>query len=146
VAVLYCARVIRCRGLSTPGRADLATIERTTAPRPSFFSYLKSREIDVYPTGALRWWLLALVVLAWTIEQFENLKMGPVLVYMLDEFDVSIKQWGYVLAIASVCYGLGSYGLSRLADRLGRRPMLIWPVGLYAVVSVVAALRCWSPA
>jgi OPA family glycerol-3-phosphate transporter-like MFS transporter len=126
--------------LSTPRRGDLATIERTTAPRSSFFSYLKSREIDVYPAGALRWWLLALVVLAWTIEQFENLKMGPVLVYMLDEFDVSIKQWGYVLAIASVCYGLGSYGLSRLADRLGRRPMLIWPVGLYAVVSVVAAL------
>ncbi|HEX2464253.1 MAG TPA: hypothetical protein VHR17_06465, partial [Thermoanaerobaculia bacterium] len=75
--------------LSTPRRADLATIERTTAPRPSFFSYLKKREIDVYPAGALRWWLLALVVLAWTIEQFENLKMGPVLVYMLDEFDVS---------------------------------------------------------
>jgi OPA family glycerol-3-phosphate transporter-like MFS transporter len=133
--------VIPCRGASarrTEGR--LATIERTTAPRPSFLSYLRHREIVTYPSGALRWWLLGLVVLAWTIEQFENLKMGPVLVYMLDEFDVSIQQYGYLLAIASVCYGVGSYGLSRLADRFGRRPMLIWPVALYAVVSAAAAL------
>ena len=66
--------------------------------------------------------------------------MGPVLVYMLDEFDVSIARWGTVLAVAAVCYGLGAFALSRLADRFGRRPMLIWPVGLYAVVSIGAAL------
>jgi OPA family glycerol-3-phosphate transporter-like MFS transporter len=78
--------------------------------------------------------------LAWTIEQYESLKMGPVLVYVLEEFDVSIAQWGYVLAFVSVCYGLGSYSLSRLADRFGRRPMLFWPVALYAMVSAAAAL------
>lgn len=66
--------------------------------------------------------------------------MGPVLVYMLEEFDVSIARWGYVLAAASVCYGVGAFILSRLADRFGRAPMLIWPVGLYALVSVGAAL------
>jgi OPA family glycerol-3-phosphate transporter-like MFS transporter len=66
--------------------------------------------------------------------------MGPVLVYMLDDFDVPIARWGYVLAIAAICYGLGAFVLSRLADRFGRRPMLIWPVALYAVVSAGAAL------
>jgi OPA family glycerol-3-phosphate transporter-like MFS transporter len=66
--------------------------------------------------------------------------MGPVLIYMLDEFDVTIATWGYVLATASVCYGAGAFVLSRLADRFGRRPMLIWPVGLYALVSIGAAL------
>jgi OPA family glycerol-3-phosphate transporter-like MFS transporter len=129
----FCAR-------SANRETRLATIERTPAAPGSFWSYLRHREIDVYPAGALRWVLLLLVVLAWTIEQFESLKMGPVLVYMLDEFDVSIASWGLVLATASVCYGLGSFGLSRLADRFGRRPMLIWPVGLYALVSIAAAL------
>ena len=76
------------RHFRLPGEPTWPPSSARTAPRPSFFSYLKSRAIDVYPAGALRWWLLALVVLAWTIEQFENLKMGPVLVYMLDEFDV----------------------------------------------------------
>ena len=139
--------VIRCPARAPPtGRLTLATIERSTAAPPSFWSYLRRREIDVYPTGALRWWLLFLVVLAWTVEQFESLKMGPVLVYMLGEFDVSIARWGYVLAVAAVCYGLGAFTLSRLADRFGRRPMLIWPVGLYAVVSIGAALApgFWS--
>jgi MFS family permease len=132
--------VIRCARSHSQRRSSLATIERSPALRPSFWSYLRHREIDVYPTGALRWLLLLLVVLAWTIEQFESLKMGPVLVYMLDDFDVTIASWGYVLATAAVCYGLGSFGLSRLADRFGRRPMLIWPVGLYAVVSTAAAI------
>jgi OPA family glycerol-3-phosphate transporter-like MFS transporter len=59
---------------------------------------------------------------------------------MLDDFDVSIATWGYVLATAAVGYGIGAFLLARLADRFGRRPMLIWPVALYAVVSVGAAL------
>lgn len=106
----------------------------------SFWSYLRDKEIDFYPSGPLRWLLLGLIVLAWTIEQFENLKMGPVLVYMLDEFDITIVHWGRVLAVAAVCYGVGALTLSRLADRFGRRPMLIWPVGLYAGIAIGAAL------
>lgn len=108
--------------------------------RVGFWSYLKERELTFYPSGSLRWLLLGLVVLGWTVEQFENLKMGPVLVYMLDEFDVEIRDWGVVLALASVFYGVGSLVLSRFAERFGRRPMLIWPVALYAVVAVGAAL------
>lgn len=88
----------------------------------------------------MRWWLLALIVLAWTVEQFENLKMGPVLVYMLAEFDIELADWGRILALAGVFYGAGAFVLSRLADRFGRRPLLIWPVALYALVAVGAAL------
>lgn len=105
-----------------------------------FWSYLRQREIDVYPSGSLRWLLLGIVVLGWSVEQFESLKLGPVLVYMLDEFDVTIREWGRVLALAGVFYGIGSFTLSRLADRFGRRPLLIWPVALYAVMSAAAAL------
>jgi len=110
------------------------------APAGGLWSYLRQREIDVYPSGRLRWLLLGIVVLGWSVEQFESLKLGPVLVYMLDEFDVTIREWGRVLALAGVFYGIGSFTLSRLADRFGRRPLLIWPVALYAVMSAAAAL------
>ena len=44
--------------------------------------YLRAKEIDFLPSGALRWWLLGLIVLGWAVEQYEGLKTGPVLVYV----------------------------------------------------------------
>ena len=40
---------------------------------PRFWSYLKEKELSYFPTGALRWWILSIIVFAWTIEQFERL-------------------------------------------------------------------------
>jgi MFS family permease len=108
--------------------------------RPGFLSYLRQKELTVFPTGALRWWLMALIVWAWTIEQFEAQRLAPVLVYVFDEFDISMAQWGVVPAAAGVMYAIGSIVLSRLADRFGRRPLLIWPVVVYLGVVVIGAL------
>ena len=55
-----------------------------------FWDYLRERRIDFYPTGALRWWLLGLIVLGWAVEQYEALKNGPVLVYILADFDKNL--------------------------------------------------------
>ena len=107
---------------------------------PGFWSYLRQREIDHAPAGRLRWWLLALIVLAWAVEQYEGLKTGPVLVYVLDEFDKTLKDWGHVAAIAGLVYSAGAVILSRVADRFGRRPLLIWPVFGYAVISACGAM------
>jgi MFS family permease len=108
--------------------------------RRCFWAYLHAREIDFLPTGALRWWLLGLIVLAWAVEQYEGLKTGPVLVYVLADFDKTLVQWGYVAALAGLVYSLGAALLSRAADRFGRRPLMIWPVAVYAVISVLGAL------
>ena len=70
----------------------------------SFFGYLAHREIDFMPSGGLRWWLLALIVLGWAVEQYEALKNGPVLVYILADFDKSLVEWGQVAAIAGLVY------------------------------------------
>ena len=51
--------------------------------KPGFFDYLKNKDVDFIPTGKLRWWLLGLIVLGWAVEQYEALKNGPVLVYIL---------------------------------------------------------------
>lgn len=105
-----------------------------------FFSYLKHPRIDFYPTGRLRWWLLALIVLGWAVEQYEALKNGPVLVYILADFDRTLVQWGYVAALAGLVYSVGAVFLSRAADRFGRRPLMIWPIFAYVLISILGAL------
>ncbi|NJN51364.1 MAG: MFS transporter [Gammaproteobacteria bacterium] len=110
-------------------------------PTPTgFWSYLHSKEVDFVPSPALRWWLLALIVLGWAVEQYEALKTGPVLVYILAEFDKSLVEWGYVAAAGGIVYSAGAAILSRMADRFGRRPLMIWPVACYAMISVFGAL------
>jgi MFS family permease len=116
--------------------------ERATAAPVShnFFAYLRAKQIDFLPSGALRWWLLGLIVLGWAVEQYEGLKTGPVLVYILREFDKTLTEWGYVAACAGFVYSGGAVLLSRVADRFGRRPLLIYPVFVYAAISIAGAL------
>ncbi len=92
------------------------------------------------PAGALRWWLLGLIILGWAVEQYEALKNGPVLVYILADFDKSLVEWGQVAAFAGLVYSAGAVLLSRVADRYGRRPLMIWPVFAYAVISICGAI------
>ena len=69
-----------------------------------------------------------MIVLGWAVEQYEALKNGPVLVYILEDFDKSLVEWGYAAAAFGVVYSLGAVLLSRAGDRFGRRPLMIWPV------------------
>lgn len=118
----------------------LDTSHDATFRPDGFFAYLRAKEIDFLPSGALRWWLLGLIVLGWAVEQYEGLKTGPVLVYVLKEFDKTLTEWGYVAACAGFVYSGGAVLLSRAADRFGRRPLLIYPVFVYAAISVAGAL------
>ena len=106
----------------------------------SFWRYRKHKELDFFPQGKLRWWLLGLIVLGWAVEQYEALKNGPVLVYILEDFDKTLVEWGYVAAFAGLVYSIGAMLLSRATDRFGRRPLMIWPVFAYAMISVVGAV------
>jgi MFS family permease len=106
----------------------------------TFWQYRKYKELDFFPQGKLRYWLLGLIVLGWAVEQYEALKNGPVLVYILADFDKSLVEWGYVAAFAGLVYSIGAMLLSRAADRFGRRPLMIWPVFAYALISILGAL------
>lgn len=103
-------------------------------------AYLRQREIPFLPSGALRWWLLGLIVLGWAVEQYEALKTGPVLVYVLDDFDITLVQWGYVAAAVGLVYSAGAMLLSRMADRFGRRPLMVLPLLAYTGISAAGAL------
>jgi MFS family permease len=114
--------------------------ERGRPDAGGFWSYLRHRQIDWQPTRALRWWLLGLIVLGWAVEQYEALKIGPVLVYVLEDFGKTLKDWGHVAALVGLVYSAGAMLLSRAADRFGRRPLMIYPVLCYALISVGGAL------
>ncbi len=105
-----------------------------------FWRYRRNKTLDFFPQGKLRWWLLGLIVLGWAVEQYEALKNGPVLVYILADFDKTLVEWGYVAAAVGLVYSIGAMLLSRAADRFGRRPLMIWPVFAYAVISVLGAI------
>jgi len=52
-----------------------------------FWGYLKNKQIEFFPEGKLRWWLLGLIIPGWAVEQYEALKSGLVLGYILADFD-----------------------------------------------------------
>ncbi len=120
--------------------ATTTSEDSTNSTTGTFWGYIRHREIDFMPTGKLRWWLLGLIVLGWAVEQYEALKNGPVLVYILADFDKTLVEWGQVAAFAGLVYSFGAVVLSRVADRFGRRPLMIWPVFAYALISVFGAL------
>ncbi len=133
---------IRHRHAATDAARDAGrgTLNTSTGRDRGFWSYLGQREIHHLPAGRLRWWLLGLIVLGWAVKQYEALKVGPVLVYVLADFDRTLVEWGRVAAVVGIAYSVGAVVLSRVADRFGRRPLMIWPVFAYAVISVAGAL------
>jgi OPA family glycerol-3-phosphate transporter-like MFS transporter len=108
--------------------------------KPGFWSYLRDKELDFFPSTGLRWWLLCVVMFAWTIEQFERAKISPVLVYVLKDFNVNLSTWGVIAAIGSVVGALGAFVFSYLADNIGRRPVIIYPISAYVFIALGTAL------
>jgi MFS family permease len=107
------------------------TVQGVKSRRGGFWSYLKERELDYFPTGALRWWLVAVITIAWATEQFARGRLAPVLVYFLQDFNISLRTNGLLHLPGVVASGFGAYVLGGIADRYGRRPAIIWPMAIY---------------
>jgi MFS family permease len=66
--------------------------------------------------------------------------IGPLLVDIAADLDVSLGQAGLLAAAAGVPQALFSPFSGLLSDRLGRKPMIVIAFGSVAVLSVAAAL------
>ena len=66
--------------------------------------------------------------------------IGPLLVDIAADLDVSLGQAGLLAAAAGVPQALFSPFSGLLSDRLGRKPMIVMAFGSVAVLSVAAAL------
>jgi MFS family permease len=110
------------------------------AEKESFFAYRQYRELDYFPTGGVRWLLIFVIVWVFCVEQLERLKIGSVLPYLFDEFDVGLRDWGNLGVIAAVAAAFGAIIMSNVAERYGRRVCIVYSILAMTVISVLIAL------
>ena len=104
---------------SEPAQADIIEVERV---------------LDGKHHPAFHFMLLALTALALVIDGFDAQAMGYVAPSVIAEWHVSKAALGPVFSASLFGMLLGALGLSVLADRIGRRPVLIGSTLAFAVL------------
>jgi len=104
------------------------------------FAYRKQRELDFFPSGALRWLLIFVIVWVFCVEQLERLKIGSVLPFIFEEFGVGLQDWGRLGMMGAVASALGALVMSNVAERFGRRVCIVYAVLAMTAISVLIAL------
>ncbi len=95
--------------------------------------------VDQSRLGAFQWTMFTLCGLCLIMDGFDVQAMGYVAPAVIKEFNVPGALMGRVLSAALVGILLGSYTLSMLADKIGRRPVLIGASLYFAVCAILTA-------
>ncbi|HVT33904.1 MAG TPA: MFS transporter [Rhodanobacteraceae bacterium] len=99
----------------------------------AFFSVL--RELD----AAQRKVVLA-SFLGWTLDAFDYFLLVFVIPEVARDFEVGIPEVAFSLTLTLAMRPLGAFLFGRLADRYGRRPVLMVDIVLFAVLEAASAL------
>jgi len=108
-------------------------------PQPSLLIDVEDALGDVR-SPAFQWLLLVLCGLCLVIDGFDAQAMGYVAPSLLAEWKIPRAELGPVFSASLVGMLLGSMCLSVLADRIGRRPVLIGGTLFFAVAMLVTPL------
>jgi MFS family permease len=101
------------------------------------------RELDEYPEGLRRLWILAMAVLAVLIGSYEA-QIAPVVPLLLDDLDMDLVTYGSVSAVAAVAGAVAAVIGGRLTDHLGRVRLLV-PLMLLTALCCLAMTLVHSP-
>lgn len=85
---------------------------------------LLSRQLDTYPTGGFRIWLLFIAILANFIASYES-QIAPVLPLLLNDLNMDLHQYGILSALSILAAALSSLLFGPMADRYGRVKFLV---------------------
>src|SRR5882762_6035889 len=77
--------------------------------------------------------------LGWSLDAFDFFLLVFVLKDVASEFGVEKKQVAAAIMLTLACRPLGAFIFGRLADRFGRRPVLMLDVGLYSMLGLATA-------
>lgn len=91
-----------------------------------------SRQLDTYPTGGFRIWLLFVAILANFIASYES-QIAPVLPLLLNDLNMDLHQYGILSAVCILAAALSSLVFGPYADRYGRVLFLVPSLFLTAV-------------
>lgn len=89
--------------------------------------------------GSFQWGVIVLCTLCLIMDGFDVQAMGYVAPVLIREWGVPNSALGPVFSAALVGVLIGSLGCSMLADRFGRRPMLIAGSLYFAVLTLITA-------
>jgi SHS family lactate transporter-like MFS transporter len=96
-------------------------------------------------TDALRGWTTAqkntviASYLGWTLDAFDFFLLVFVLKDVTKDFGVEESHVALAITLTLACRPLGAFIFGRLADRYGRRPILMLDVGLYSLLGFATA-------
>jgi MFS transporter, SHS family, lactate transporter len=77
--------------------------------------------------------------LGWMLDAFDFFLLVFVLKDVAAEFGVERKEVAAAIAMTLACRPVGAFIFGRLADRYGRRPVLMFDVGLYSMLGLATA-------
>jgi MFS transporter, SHS family, lactate transporter len=77
--------------------------------------------------------------LGWTLDAFDFFLLVFVLTDVAKEFGVGRESVAWAITLTLALRPLGAFVFGRLADRYGRRPILMFDVGLYSVLGFATA-------
>lgn len=101
--------------------------------------------VDARPVGRFQVWLMVLVGLSVVMEGFDVQAMGFVAPSIIHAWGVSRAAMGPVFGASLVGMLLGSLALGPVADRVGRRPVLIGSTAFLAVCMLATAFTATLP-
>ncbi|QRG69220.1 MFS transporter [Brevibacillus choshinensis] len=90
--------------------------------RPKWMFFV--RELDAYPTGRRRIFLLFVVILANFVANYES-QMAPVLSLILKDIGISNPDYGLIVSLSVVAAAFGALLGGPLSDRYGRTLILV---------------------
>lgn len=90
--------------------------------RPKWMFFV--RELDAYPTGKRRVFLLFVVILANFVANYES-QIAPVLSLLLKDIGISNPEYGLIVSLSVVAAAFGALLGGPLSDRYGRTLILV---------------------
>ena len=97
---------------------------------------------EIVEKQKLSGFLIGLVVISWIItffDGFDMISIGFIAKPIMTQFHLSPVQMGNVFAIGLVGTLIGGFGLGWIADRVGRRPAVVWATFAFGVLTILLA-------